>query len=74
MNVGENGLRKTIRGVLMVSAMLLLASLVHMMIHYADTMDESSKLILGQTVIGVLALLATGWAFYFGKQSKSDEE
>ena len=58
----------------MLGLMILLGSLVHMMIHYSDDMDPSGKLIVGQTVVGVLALLGTGCTFYFIRQSQSDGE
>ena len=74
MNV-ENGLKKSIRGILMLSAMILLGVLVYMMTHYSEGLDASVKVILGQVVVAVVGLLVTGWAFYFGKQAqKSDDE
>ena len=69
----DNGLRKSIRGGLMLGLMILLGSLVHMMIHWSDGMDQSSKVIVGQTVVGVLALLGTGCHFYFTKESEDEE-
>ena len=70
----SNGLKKSIRGGLMLGLMLLLGSLVHMMIHYSEGMDASSKLIVGQTVVAVVSLLSMGCAWYFTKQSQSDGE
>ena len=70
----DNGLKKSIRGGLMLGLMILLGSLVHMMIHFSSEMDPSSKLIVGQTVVGVLALLGTGCTFYFSRQSQSNGE
>ena len=69
----SNGLKKSIRGILMAGAMILLASLVHMLIHYSEGMDQSSKVIVGQTVVAVAGLLTMGFSFYFGK-SQSDED
>ena len=70
----SNGLKKSIRGLLMAGAMVLLASLVHMLIHYSEEMDPSSKIIVGQTVVAVMGLLTMGFVFYFTKQSQSDDE
>ena len=72
MNV-ENGLKKSIRGILMIGAMILLFSLAHMMIHYSDGMDESSSIIIGQVVVAVVGLLSMGFSFYFGKPPQSDD-
>ena len=70
----SNGLKKSIRGGLMLGAMILLGSLVHMMIHYSEGMDPSSKIIVGQTVIAVVGLLGVGFTWYFTKTSQSEEE
>ena len=69
-----NGLKKSIRGILMVGAMLLLGSLVHMLIHFSKDLEESASVIVGQAVLAVLALLGTGFHFYFGKQSDVKDE
>ena len=69
----ENGLKKSIRGMLMLALIVLLGSLVHMMIHYSAEMEQSTRLIVGQTVVGVLALLGTGVTFYFSKQGAIDD-
>ena len=70
----SNGLKKSIRGGLMLGAMVLLASLVHMMIHFSADMDPSSKVIVGQTVVAVMGLLTVGFTWYFTNQSQSDED
>ena len=73
-NRKANGLKKSIRGVLMVGAMLLLGSLVHMLIHFSKDLEESASVIVGQAVLAVLALLGTGFHFYFGKQGNTEDE
>ena len=69
-----NGIKKSIRGILMLAAMFLLASLVHMMIHFSKEMDETSRMIVGQIVVAVGALLTQGFIFYFGKQGGTEDE
>ena len=69
-----NGLRKSVKGILMLSAMVLLASLVHMLIHFSDTMEESALLIVGQAVIAITAMLGVGFNHYFSKQGDVEDE
>ena len=68
----SNGIRKVARGLVTAGAMVLLASLVHTVVHFGGDLSSEVLVVVMGVVTACSSWIGQSFTFYFGKQRGDD--